>query len=123
MWQKLADAACRMRLYADEHVGQIGDGVDAVFLAGRDECVEDGEVVAGLLVAEEEVVRAPESDPAQRSLRDVVVWRNRGVTEETSKGAVVSEQIADRLSHPRAWLEVSTMTAAPAEQFREGGTG
>jgi hypothetical protein len=47
-----------MGLHADEHVGEVVDGVDAVRLAGRDERVEAGQVLAGVIGPDEEKVLA-----------------------------------------------------------------
>ena len=58
-------------------------------LAGRDERVEDGEVLAGVLVAEEEVVPAPESHAAKRGFSDVVVRRDRREAKEAAERAEV----------------------------------
>jgi len=38
--QELVDARRRVRLHADEHIGEIGDQIHAVDLARRDERVE-----------------------------------------------------------------------------------
>ena len=59
MRQKIDDAACGMRVHTGEDVGDVVDGVDAVLLAASDERVEDGEVVTGILVADEEKVLTP----------------------------------------------------------------
>ncbi len=53
-----------MGLHAEEHVGEVGDGVDAVHLAGADERVEAGQVLAGVIRAhEEEVLSAEDESP------------------------------------------------------------
>ena len=43
-----------MRLNAEQDVGEIGDRVDAVRLASRDERVESGQVLAGIIGPDEE---------------------------------------------------------------------
>ena len=43
----MVDPRGRVCLDAEEHVGEVGDGVDAVCLAGGDERVEPGQVLAG----------------------------------------------------------------------------
>src|SRR5690606_36205820 len=96
MREELVDAVRRMLLHAREHVGQVRDRVDSVLLAGCDERIEDGEVLSGVLVTEEEVVRASESNAAKRGLRDVVVRRDRRMTEEAAERSPVTEQVADR---------------------------
>jgi hypothetical protein len=46
-------------LHADEHIGEVVDGVDAVGLAGGDERAEAGQVLARLVVADEQEVLLP----------------------------------------------------------------
>jgi hypothetical protein len=52
---------------------EVVDRVDAVRLARRDERVEAGQVLAGLVRSHEEEVLAPEGRDAKRALRGVVV--------------------------------------------------
>lgn len=78
------DPACRMRVHASEDVGEVVDGVDAVLLARGDERVEHGEVVTGVLVAEEKVVASAERYAAERSLSDIVVWWDGGEAQEAT---------------------------------------
>src|SRR5258708_35130276 len=113
MRQKLLDPTRRMRVHAREHVGQIRDRVHAVLLAGRDERVEDREVLAGLLVAEKKIVRAPQGHTAQRSFSDVVVGRDRRVSEEASERAEVAEADSERFAHPPAGLAGSLVAWSP----------
>jgi hypothetical protein len=60
-------------LYAHEDIGEVGEGVDVVGLAGSDERVQTREVLASLIVADEEIVLAPESGGSQGALRGIVV--------------------------------------------------
>jgi hypothetical protein len=45
-------------LHAHQDIGDVGDGVDVVGLAGRDERAETGQVLAGVVSADEEEVLA-----------------------------------------------------------------
>ena len=49
MRQQLVDARGGVGLHAEEHVGGVLDGVHAVQLAGGDERVQAGQVLAGLV--------------------------------------------------------------------------
>jgi len=71
--EQLVDPRGRVSLDAEENVGEVGDGVDAVYLAGGDERVEAGQVLAGVIRAHEEEVLAPERGDAERALGDIVV--------------------------------------------------
>lgn len=119
MRQKVDDLTCGMRVHAGEDVGHVVDRVDAVLLAASHERVEDGEVVARVLVAHKQEILTSESDAAKAGLGDVVVWRDRGESQESSELAKVTQQIANGASESGTWLEGVTMPAAPAEQLRE----
>lgn len=119
MWKQVRDACRRLFLYAGEDVGEVRDRIDAVFFAGRDESVEDRQVVARLLVADKEEVGAPESHPAQTGLSHVVVRRDGRVAEKSAELAEVAKQVANGSSHARAGLEAASMPAAPGEQLRK----
>jgi hypothetical protein len=58
--QQFVDPRGRVRLHAEEHVGEVRDRVDVVRLARRDQRVEAGQVLAGLVRPHEEEVLAPE---------------------------------------------------------------
>ena len=80
MREQLDDASGGMRVNAEEDVSEVVDGVDVVLFARGDECVEDGEVVAGVLVSDEEVILTTERD-AGRLLRCCCPgesWRSGG---------------------------------------------
>jgi hypothetical protein len=51
-----------MALHAQQDVGEVVDRVHLVRLARRDERVESGQVLAGVVVPDEEEVLAPESE-------------------------------------------------------------
>jgi hypothetical protein len=54
--EQLVDPRGRVRLHAQEDVGEVVDRVDAVRLAGGDERVETGQVLASFVVTDEEEV-------------------------------------------------------------------
>ncbi len=85
-----------MGVHAREDVGEVRDRIHTVFLARYDEGVENGEVVARLLVANEEKILPAECDASKTGFSDVVVGRDGCVTEESSEVAEVAEQVADR---------------------------
>jgi hypothetical protein len=66
--QQVVDLGGRVILDAEEHVAEIVERVDAVRLARRDEGVEAGDVVAGVFVADKEVVLAAKGDDAEGGL-------------------------------------------------------
>jgi hypothetical protein len=53
-------------LDAHEHILKIGERVDAVGLAGGDQRVDPGDVLAGILVADEQEVLAARGDVTVR---------------------------------------------------------
>lgn len=107
-------------MHADEYVLEIVDGVDAVFLACGDERVEHGEIVPGVLAADDAEVLPSERHAPQAGLCDVVVGRDSGVAEEAAELAEVSKQVADRFAHSAARLEgPALMMGPPQEQSEE----
>jgi len=64
--QQLVDARRRMHLDAEQDVGEVRDRVQVVRLARRDQRVEAGQVLASLVVPDEEEVL---SSAATRSAR------------------------------------------------------
>jgi hypothetical protein len=70
--QQLVDSRGRVGLHADEHVGEVVDGVHAVRLARRDERVQAGQVLAGVIGPDEEDVLASQCADAQRALGGIV---------------------------------------------------
>ena len=68
-----------------KRVGEILEGIDAARFAGRDQRVQTSEVAARLQVADEEIILAPESHPAKRAFRRIVVERKLGVLEEAAQ--------------------------------------
>jgi hypothetical protein len=94
-----------VRLHASEDVRQVRDGVHAVLLAGRDERVEHGVVLARLLVADEELVRATDCNATEPGFGGIVVGWDRRVPQEAPERFVVPEDVADRFRHPGAGVE------------------
>ncbi len=88
-----------MGLHADEQIGKVVDRVDTVRLAGRDERVEAGQVLAGLVGSDEEEVLAAEGGDAERPLRGVVVDGQVRVGEEQRQRVPLAERVADGLAH------------------------
>jgi hypothetical protein len=70
--QELVDPRRRVRLHAEEDVGEVGDRVHPVHLAGRDERVEAGQVLAGFVRPDEEEVLPSEGGDAERPLGGVM---------------------------------------------------
>jgi hypothetical protein len=62
MREKVEDPGGGMRMHAGADVGDVVDGVGAVLLAAGYERVEDGELVSGVLVADEEDVFASNAE-------------------------------------------------------------
>jgi hypothetical protein len=56
VWEQLVDARGGVRLHAQHDIGEVIDRVHLVRLAGGDEGVEAGQVLAGVVVADEEEV-------------------------------------------------------------------
>jgi len=54
--EQLVDARAGVLVDADDDVGQVGERVDAVGLAGGHQRVEAGQVLAGVVVPDEEEV-------------------------------------------------------------------
>src|SRR5690348_2460187 len=119
MRQQLHDAPGGMGLHAREHIGDVVDRVDTLLLARGDERVEDREVVPWILAANEEEVLPAESHAPERSLRDVVVWRDAREAEESAELAIVPEDVSNGAAHSGPRLEVMSVAARPAEQLRE----
>ena len=119
MREELFDSSSGMLLDTREYIGEVRDGLDAIFLAGTDERVKNSEVVAGGLVADEEKIRATEGHSPEGSFGDVVVGRDRGEAEESAEFAEVLQQVTDRSAHAGTRFEGASMTTTPAEQSCE----
>ena len=122
MWEQVDDVRCRMAMDADENVREVVDGVDVVLLAGGDERVENGEVVAGFLAGDEEVVLATEGDATKAGLGDVVVGRDGGVSKEAAELADVAEDVSNCPAERAARLERAAMMSRPANEQSEERT-
>jgi hypothetical protein len=78
-------------LDTDEHVREVGDGVDPIRLAGRDERVQAREVLAGLVRSDEEEVLSAQGGDAEGALGGVVVDGQVLVGEEERQGIPLAE--------------------------------
>ena len=58
MRQQVLDVAGWVVLHSEQHISEICQGIDPMLFAGRDERVEHGEVVARILVAEEQIIHS-----------------------------------------------------------------
>jgi len=58
MRQQVLDVARRVPLHSKQHIREIRQSIDPMLLTGGDERVENSEVVARVLVAEEQVVHS-----------------------------------------------------------------
>jgi hypothetical protein len=92
MWQQLVDPRSRMGLHANEHVGEVLDRVDVVRIAGGDQRVEPGQVLAGGVIADEEEVLPAEGADPERPLGLIVVERQGGVGEEEAERVPLVER-------------------------------
>jgi hypothetical protein len=54
--QKFVDAVSRGRVQAHQHVGQVRERIEFVGDAGREDCVERGEIFSGFLVASKQEI-------------------------------------------------------------------
>lgn len=90
--------------------------------AGCDECVENREVVAGVLVAKEPVGHSTQGCTAQRSLRRVVVESHGGMAQEAAEGAVILEQVANGAPQRRTGSEASAMSMPPSQRVEGRAT-
>jgi hypothetical protein len=107
--QQFVDSRGRMRLHAEQHIGEVGDRVQAVHVARRYERVEAGQVLAGLVGADDEEVLAPEGGDALRALRGVLprlcLCRARGRERTFARPAATGRGWATR--HNRGGLSAS----------------
>lgn len=91
MREEFFDLSRRVFVDAGENVGEIGDGLDVIFLARGDERVKNGEVVTGGFVSNKEEVRSSECDAAQSRFRAVVVGRYRRKSQKSAEFAEISQ--------------------------------
>ena len=119
MRQEVEDRAGWMRVHAREDVGDVIDGIHAVLLAARDECVEDGEIVASVFVSDKEKILSAECDATEPRFRDVVVRCDSGESEEASELTEVAQEITDGAPETGTRLERVTVTSAPSQERGE----
>jgi hypothetical protein len=111
--QQFVDTGRGMGADAEEHVTEIRERIDAVRLAGGDERIESGDVFAGVLVADKEVVLATKRDGAEGGFRPVVVWRDASVAEKARERFPVFQRVPHGDSH-RALRRMQTSAALRA---------
>jgi hypothetical protein len=80
-----------------EDVGEVGERIDVVELAGLDDGVQDGRG-RGALAAGEDVVVPADRDGAEATLGEVVVERQSWVVEEAGECDPVSAAVRDGLA-------------------------
>lgn len=90
-----------MGLDTDQDVHEIVVRIDVVQLAGGHEALEDGEILPGFVVADEEKIVAPEREDPERSFAHVVVERDLWIIEEDGQRLPLIERVADGLAHRR----------------------
>jgi len=80
MRQDGVDVGCRLSVYPQQDVPEVGERIDVVQVAGRDQRVEAGEVLAAVWVADEHEVRAGAAGAAEAITRtgtsDTLVFRS-----------------------------------------------
>ena len=93
MREERVDVRGRMRADSHEHVADVLERVHAVRLAGGDDGVQRGDVVAGILVTDKQEVLSAESGDAERACTAVVVRRHVDVVEEARELGPVVERV------------------------------
>src|SRR5438105_15501684 len=94
-----------MVIESKQYVLKIGDRINGIGFAGRDEGVESGEVRARVFVADKEEILAPKSDHSEGSLGAIVIDGNAHVIEEASELGPLVDGVSDRFAE-RAFGEV-----------------
>ena len=74
-----------MILDPDQEILDVLVGIDSVEATGRDDALEDGEVLGALFVTGKEEVLSPDSDRSQVPLGEVIVERQLGIVEEATE--------------------------------------
>jgi len=80
-----------------DDVGEIGEWLDAVELAGLDQRGNDGPMLSTAVGAGEQRIFAVERDRADRAFDDVAVDFDAAVVEELGEALPAREGVADRL--------------------------
>ena len=88
-----------MGLHADQDVLEIGHRVDVLESTCGDDGLEDGEVLTGVGVTNEEEILAPGGDDSEFALGQVVVERNGRIGEEVLEGHALVLGVGQRLAH------------------------
>src|SRR6266542_3034258 len=95
--RQLEDAAVRPAWEQAEQVAQVGQGLDRVEPAAREERHKGGIDLAGLVVAEKEPIAATDHLPAQGELGVVVVHRQPAVVQEPLQRGLLVATVAERM--------------------------
>src|SRR5262245_40005696 len=97
---EFAEAPLEMTVHeTGEHLGEVGDWVDAMQLATLDESGEHCPVLGPLIRAGEKCVLSIESDRTDASLDWIGVELDLAIVEETDQPVPTGERVADRLGH------------------------
>ncbi len=89
--QEFGDAIGGPGLDAEQDVGEILEGIDAGHLAGRADGEHPGQILARLIVADEEGVLAAEGDDPQGGLRLVMP---RGICSDLRNSLSASQLLS-----------------------------
>ena len=95
-WGEFGYAAGRVLVDAQQHVGEIGVGVDVVQLAGADQALDEPDVLGADLGPAEQPVLAPHGDGPQVSFEVVGIQRHLRVFQEHAEGAFAGQQVVQR---------------------------
>ncbi len=98
MREQVIDSRSRMGVESVNRVAEVGNRIDLVRLAGGDDRVKSGEVLAGIFVSDKEKIFATERGDAQGSLGAVVVYGDTCVVEETGERCPLIQCVADRFA-------------------------
>ena len=90
---------------ADENIGQIGLGLDAVQFTGLYQRSQDRPIFGAVIMTREESILAGKGLRAHRTLDDVGVELDAAIVEKAGKAVPVPEAVADDPSRIRAARE------------------
>src|SRR4051794_38897187 len=119
MRQQLIDLAGGVPMNADQNIGEVAQGLDALLFARCDECVENREVVARPFVSDEEKVRTAKGHSAKGRLRTVVVGWDRRVAKKAPESAVIPDEVSESAPHTGPRFELAAQSSRPDQQACE----
>ena len=111
----------RMRRNATEHIGKPQLGIDIVFLAGRQERVDDGRALGRVVRAGKEVILAPQGNRTDGVLNQIGVNFNASVSPVARELLPASQTVEYGLP-PRA-LRKTGIDPKPHLEALEYGNG